>query len=184
MKKVERATLVDYQTYNDQRDKVRAQTMLQKQQRRVHVGEHLTFLFETTDTIRYHIQEMMRVEQIVREADIQHEIDTYNELLGDAGELGCTLLVEIDDPKQRDAKLSAWTALPRHLYLLTASGERVRPRHDERQVDTRRLSAVQYLKFRIGGARPLALGSDLPELQVEAKLTAEQQEILMLDATA
>src|SRR5262245_3415147 len=99
MRKVKRSDVLDYKTYNDGREAFRARILDEKAKRRVHVGEHLTFLFESTDTILYQVQEMMRLEQTVRESEIQHEIDTYNQLLGDAGELGCTLLIEIDDPK-------------------------------------------------------------------------------------
>ena len=81
MRKVTRAEIVDYQTYNDQRDAIRQDVLEIKRQRRVLVGDCLNFLFETTDTIRYQIQEMMLAERMVREADIQHELDTYNELL-------------------------------------------------------------------------------------------------------
>ncbi|MBL4823891.1 MAG: DUF3501 family protein [SAR324 cluster bacterium] len=60
---------------------------------------------------------MMRVERIVKEADNQHEIKSYNEILGKSGELGCTLLMKIDDPAERDEKLTKWLDLPMHLYL-------------------------------------------------------------------
>ena len=53
-----------------------------KAARRVHVGPHLTFLFENHDTMRYQVLEMVRTERMVKDADIRHEIDTYNELLG------------------------------------------------------------------------------------------------------
>ena len=52
------------------------------------IGDYLTFLFENADTVRYQVHEMMRIESIVKENDIQHELDTYNELLGGSGELG------------------------------------------------------------------------------------------------
>ena len=98
MKPVARTDLVDYQTYEDARERFRQRAMAAKDARRVHVGPYLTFLFENTLTIRYQIQEMMRTERIVRERDIQHELETYNAVLGGPGELGCTLLIEIDDP--------------------------------------------------------------------------------------
>ncbi len=62
------------------------------------MGPHLTFLFENHDTIRYQVLEMVRTERMVKDADIRHEVDTYNELLGARGELGATLLIELDDP--------------------------------------------------------------------------------------
>jgi hypothetical protein len=182
MNKVQRSDLLDFQTYTERRAEIRALVMAEKDKRRIHLGAHLTFLFESTDTIRYQVQEMMRVEQIVRESDIQHELDTYNELLGDSGELGCTLLIEIDDQKDRDAKLRAWLGLPAHLYLKLENGERAPAQWDKRQTDTVRLSSVQYLKFRTGGVRPVAIGTSHPALELEAALSPAQQDVLLHDA--
>jgi hypothetical protein len=182
MNKVKRSDLVDYQTYADQRAQIRPEAMREKARRRVHLGEHLTFLFESTFTIRYQVLEMMRAEQIVREADIQHELDTYNELLGDQGELGCTLLIEIDDHALRDRLLRQWLGLPGHLYLALENGERAPATWDARQMDSERLSSVQYLKFRTGGVRPIAIGANHPALTLQAPLEPEQQEVLTRDA--
>jgi hypothetical protein len=180
MRKVQRSDVLDYKTYNDRREAYRQRILTEKAKRRVHLGEHLTFLFESTDTILYQVQEMMRLEQTVREAEIQHELDTYNQLLGGAGELGCTLLIEIDDPVERDRKLKAWLTLPEHLYVKREDGSKARPTWDEAQVDTR-LSSVQYLKFPVGASAPVAIGSDHPELSIEAVLTDAQRETLGLD---
>jgi hypothetical protein len=178
---VERRDIVDYQTYAETRAAVRERMYAIKAVRRVHLGEALTFLFENTDTIRYQIQEMMRAEQIVREAAIQHEIDTYNELLGGPGEIGCSLLIEIDDPSERAAKLHDWIDLPRHLYVRLADGRRVHAQFDPRQVGTDRLSAVQYLRFPVGTEVPVAVGTDLPALAGEQELTAAQRDALATD---
>jgi len=182
MRTVKREEVVDYQTYEDERAEFRKQVLAAKEKRRIHLGDHLTFLFENTLTVRYQIQEMMRIEHIVREKDIQHEIDTYNELLGEPGVLGCTLLIEIDDPAERDVKLREWLDLPSHLYLKLGEGQRAAATWDERQLASDRLSSVQYVKFRIGDARPIAIGSDHPALILEAKLTSEQSDVLQQDA--
>ena len=105
MKRVQREDILDFMTYEDTRDGVRKATISIKKDRRIHLGDHLTFLFENTETIKYQIQEMVRTERIVRESDILHEIKTYNELLGEKGSLGCTLLIEISDSEQRDQLL-------------------------------------------------------------------------------
>jgi hypothetical protein len=181
MRKVQRPDILDYETYGDRREAMRQAVMKTKHARRVHVGAYLTFLFENTETIRYQIQEMMRVERMVRESDVQQEIDTYNAVLGDEGELGCCLLVEIDDKAERDRLLRQWRKLPEHLYLKLADGTMVRPRFDRAQVAEEKISSVQYLKFTVGAGRPVALGSDLPDLIVEAALTEEQQAALLED---
>src|SRR5215510_4726683 len=118
MNPVERSEIVDYATYEDLRAGFRREVLQAKALRRIHVGEYLTLLFENHTSIRYQIQEMMRAERIVRESDIRHEIDTYNELLGSEGELGCTLLIEISDPVLRDQMLRGWWDLPERVYLL------------------------------------------------------------------
>lgn len=181
MKPVQRSEILDYITYGERREEMRRRAMAEKGRRRIHVGPHLTFLFENRETVRYQVQEMMRAEQIVREADIQHELDTYNELLGGPGELGCTLLIEIEDAQERPLRLQAWRDLPGHVYARLADGTEVRARFDERQMDERRLSSVQFIKFDTGGQVPVAIGVDLPALRAEAPLTEEQRAALAED---
>jgi Protein of unknown function (DUF3501) len=181
MHQVDRRELLDYATYDEQRDRFRAEAMAEKAPRRIHVGDALTFLFETTVTIRYQVQEMMRVEHIVREADIQHELATYNELLGGPGELGATLLIELDDPAERAQRLADWVTLPAHLYAELADGTKIRPVFDERQLASDRLSSVQYLRFPMQGRAPIALGADHPKLTVRAALTPDQRAALTAD---
>jgi len=178
---VAREEIVDYETYREQREAYREKVMALKAARRVHVGPCLTFLFENRETVRYQVQEMMLAERIVKEADIRHELETYNELLGGPGELGVTLLIEIDDPEERDVKLRRWLDLPGRLYLRLADGRRVRPTVDPRQIGEDRLSSVHYLKFDVGGETPVAAGCDHPELAFETPLTADQRRALAED---
>lgn len=187
MQPVQRESLLDYVTYEERREAIRREVLAQKAPRRVHVGGVLTFLFENTDTVRYQVQEMMRVERIVKEADIQHELATYNELLGGPGELGATLLIEIDDPAERDRCLRAWLELPWHVYVEVAGAEgpeRVYARFDERQIGEERLSSVHYIKFDTGGRVPRAVGVDLQGLEVESVLAPEQVAALAQDLAA
>jgi hypothetical protein len=184
MKPVRREEILDLRRYETSRAEIRAAAMEAKRRRRVHVAGVLTFLFENTATTRYQIQEMIRAERIEGEAEIRHELDTYNELLGGKGELGVSLLIEIPDPAERDRKLRELLPLPQHLYLLTEDGEKVRARFDPRQVGTDRLSSVQYLKFDVRGRVPVAAGSDLPTLQGETPLTPEQREAIAADLSS
>ena len=181
MKAVERSEIIDYVTYEEQRQAFREQVMAAKAPRRIHIGDNITLLFENRLTVRYQIQEMVRAERIVKEADIRHEIDTYNELLGWAGELGCTMLIEIDDPAERAAKLRQWVDLPERVYAMLADGTRIRATFDERQRDEEKLSSVQFLKFNTGGQTPVGFGVALPEEHIQADLTEEQQQALTED---
>jgi hypothetical protein len=181
MRPVRREEILPLDAYERARGEIRPAILEAKRPRRVHVGEHLTLLFENTATIRYQIQEMVKAERMTREEDIRHELETYNELLGGRGELGATLLIEITDPADRDQKLRDWLGLPDHLYLELEDGTRVRPTFDARQVGDSRLSSVQYLKFDVRGRAPVAAGSDLPALTLRAPLGPEQKEALRQD---
>ena len=180
---VERGEVVDYVTYEERRGALREAVMKAKALRRVHVGPHLTFLFENHDTMHYQVQEMIRAERMVKEADIVHEIETYNELLGGPGELGCSLLVELDDPEERQQKLTRWLDLPKHLYVKGVGGRKAYACYDARQVGDTRVSSVQYLKFAVGKQAPVAVGCDHldPELNHETALSAEQRAALQAD---
>jgi hypothetical protein len=178
---VTREELLDYQTYGDRRERIRAEVLRIKAPRRIQVGPHLTLLFENRDTVRYQIQEMMRTERIVREDAIRHELDTYNDLLGGPGELGATLLVELEDPAGRAARLAEWRELPGHIYVRLADRSQAFARFDPRQVGEDKLSAVQFLKFACRGMTPTAVGTDFPHLAVETDLTDAQRHALAED---
>jgi hypothetical protein len=181
MRPVRREEILPLEAYERARGEIRPAILEAKRPRRVHVGPHLTLLFENTATIRYQVQEMVKAERMVKEEEIRHELETYNELLGGKGELGATLLIEITEQADRDLKLRQWLGLPAHLYLELEDGTRVRPAFDARQVGEERLSSVQYLKFDVKGRTPVAAGSDLPALTLATPLTAEQREALRQD---
>jgi len=183
MKQVQREAIVDNAAYERERDELRRHVFSVKQPRRIHLGDHLTFLFETTDTVRYQVQEMLRIEQRSSDEDVRHELATYNELLGGPGELGCTLLVEFESEAERDRMLRRWRDLPRHLYVSLDDGGRAPALFDERQLGDEKLSSVQYLKFRCGDRTPVALGVEMaePPLRLEAPLTDEQRAALAAD---
>lgn len=181
---VQRSDIVDYQTYGDTRDETRKSAMAAKKPRRIHLGEFLTMLFENRATLTYQIQEIMRAERIAREADIQAEIDTYNEMLGGPGDLGCVLLVEIDDVDERAVKLEEWLGLQEHIYALMPDGTKVFATFDPSQVGDDRISAVQYLKFPVGDEAPVGFGTDFDALREEMLLSDEQRAALRADLEA
>ena len=183
MKPVDRSEILDYVTYGEQREGIRAAALRAKSDRRILVGEHFTFLFENQQTVRYQVQEMMRVERIVKEDDIHHELDTYNELLHPKGTIGCTLLIGIDDESERDEKLHAWMGLNEHIYAKMADGSRIAPTWDARQVGDTRLSSVQYLSFELGSEPPVAIGIAMGGIDAETALSEGQREALRHDLT-
>jgi hypothetical protein len=182
MKKVVRADILDYLTYDEHRQGIRASAMETKALRRVHAGPYLTFLFENPETVRYQVLEMVRAEGMVRESDIQHELDTYNALLGEEGDLGCTLFIEIEDEAARADLLCRWRDLPGHVLLRLADGKEIEAQWDKDQMSVDKLSSVQFLRFHTGvGARPVALVVTHPELKAQALFEAPVREALASD---
>lgn len=181
MKKVSREEIRKPAEYAAVRDEFRRSVLAQKDRRRIHVGEYLTFLFENHDTVLYQIQEMIRTENITAEPEIQHERATYNELLGERGELGCTLLIEIDDAAKRTELLASWKDLPATLFIETQGGTRVPAQFDTRQVGEGRISSVHYLKFSLGDQVPRTVGSSHPGIAAETALSPEQVMALCQD---
>src|SRR5690606_34268366 len=93
-----------------------------------------------------------------------------------------TVLIGLDDPAERDAKLSRWQDLPGRFYVVSPEGQRIRPVWDARQVSERRLSSVQYMKFPVDGVAAVACGVDFDgELVGETAFSEEQRAALAAD---
>ncbi len=140
-------------TYVRVRPRLRPLFMTEKDRRRLAVGEHLTFLFENGQTLWYQVHEILRSEAISAESAIRHELDTYNELLPAPGELSATLLIEYREPSERDAALRAIVGLERHLWFVIGE-KRHAARFDASQISPDQISAVQFIRFPVGGIEP------------------------------
>ncbi|HUO05009.1 MAG TPA: DUF3501 family protein [Candidatus Binataceae bacterium] len=174
----ETLSLADYERV---RPRLRPLFIHEKERRRLAVGAHLTLLFENAQTVWYQVHEMIRVEKITSREAIQHELDTYNELIPGPGELSATLLIEYADIAERDIALRRLIGLERHLWIVLI-GERLPVKFDERQVSAEQVSAVQFVKFPLGGTRPerfqeiaargeVAIEADHPSLAARAVIT-------------
>lgn len=146
MNKVTRGEVLGLAEYEQIRDRFRTRMIAEKKARRLALGPELTVVFENHDTVLLQIQEMLRTERITREGAVQHEIDTYNELVPEANELSATIFVEIPDNATRDRRLIEMAGLePTFAFVV---GERSFPcRNETRGVMPDRTTAVHYVKF-------------------------------------
>jgi hypothetical protein len=142
--------IVGIDTYEAMRDEYRARVMALKRNRRLPIGDRVTLVFENRETLRFQVQEMLRVER-TREPDrIQRELDVYNELIPGDGELSATLMIEITDLARIRPELDRLIGLDEHVHLVLgvdADETAIRARFDEKQLEDDRLAAVQYIKF-------------------------------------
>jgi hypothetical protein len=149
MNKVARSEILDIAQYEKVRNEFRSRIIALKKRRRLAVGPMITLLFENHDTVLSQIQEMMRAERIVDEKAIQHETDTYNQLLPEPNELASTMFIEFKDAGSIREEITRFHGMNsgEATYLLVGA-ERLPAIFAAGQSDDRRISAVQYLRFR------------------------------------
>jgi hypothetical protein len=130
--------------------------MAHKKSRTLALGEHVTLIFEDELTIRYQIQEMLRVERIFEEAGIQDELDAYNPLVPDGGNWKATLLIEYPDVAERQCMLARLIGIEDRVWVQVEGHARVYAIADEdlERENADKTSAVHFLRFEL--ARPMA----------------------------
>lgn len=185
MKKISLADVKNLHEYELIRDAWRQDVIAVKAKRRVLLGDSMSLLFECRLTVLNQVQEMCRAERLAKPEAIQQEIDVYNELVPDAGELSATLLVEITEEARIQPQLDRLIGLSsgRHVWLELA-GRKVFARFLEGQGREDRISAVQYLRFPVGtdpaheralaeGGAPVVVHVDHPGYRASAALSPE-----------
>ncbi|MSP23725.1 MAG: DUF3501 family protein [Myxococcales bacterium] len=179
MLKVDRSELLPIGEYENIREHFRRRIIAEKQHRRASVGPHISVTFENHDTVLLQIQEMLRTERITKEAAIQHELDTYNELVPGPAQLSMTLFVEIPEQAERDRMLVALAGLESSVFL-EVDGVLVAAHSSERDgAEPGRTTAVHYFLVELpadqaaslaGREPPVALVVDHPAYRHRADL--------------
>jgi hypothetical protein len=146
MKRIDRSEVLGLADYEALREHFRNRVLGEKRRRRLLMGSVASCLFENRDTVLLQIQEMLRTERITKESGIQHEIDTYNDLIPAPGQLSCTLFIEIEDANERKRRLQAALGLERHV-VLCCDDDRMPAEFDPARCHADTASAVNYLKF-------------------------------------
>ena len=155
--------LANLHEYELERAAFRGRVIELKARRRVPLGPLMTVVFENRDTIRFQIQEMLRVERIVQPDKILHELETYNELLPGPGEVAATLFIEVTDPARVQPVLDGFVGLDETGHLRLLIGATAYPAlFAAGQSREDRISAVHYIRFRPGreGRAALAAGAE------------------------
>ena len=137
---------LDLGAYAERRAEVRAQAIELKKQRRVHLGDIVTLVFENRDTIRFQVQEMLFAERITDPDAIQVELDTYNPLMPASHSLSATLFLEIPDMATLKEELPRLVGIE-HSVRLTIGDEVVPAVGEEGRSREDYTSTVHYLRF-------------------------------------
>jgi hypothetical protein len=192
MRKLSVEDIKDMRAYESERDAFRRHIIDLKRSRRIQLGPIMTIVFENTDTMRWQVQEMARVERMLRDEQIAHEVDTYNQLIPDAGELSATLLLELTSEVALREWLPRLVGIERTVAVVLPDGTRVygEPSDEDEARLTREdtTAAVHFVKFRFtaGEIDMFASGQvhivvDHPEYDQDVVLTNEQHTALLAD---
>ena len=149
MAQISRDSLLTLEGYAKQRTEFRARILAHKKNRTVRLGQHITLIFEDELTIRYQIQEMLRIEKTFEEAGIQDELDAYTPLIPDGTNLKATMMIEYEDPLVRKAELAKLKGVEDRVYVQVDGQSKVYAIADEdlERENEEKTSSVHFLRF-------------------------------------
>jgi hypothetical protein len=157
------ADITNLHEYELERADFRRRVIELKRRRRVALGPLMTLVFENRDTVRFQIQEMIRVERIVQPGKVQDEVDVYNELVPEKGQVAATLFIEITEEARVQEVLDGFIGLDEPGRLVLAVGPTRYPAlFAPGQSREDRICAVHYIRFPLGpeGRRALESGAE------------------------
>ncbi|MEK9605736.1 MAG: DUF3501 family protein [Gammaproteobacteria bacterium] len=172
MTKIARNSLLSLEDYAKQRPEIRAEAMRLKRIRSVFIGPNMTLQFENEATIRYQVQEMLRIEKTFEEDGIMDELEAYNPLIPDGTNLKCTQMIEFPDEEERKVKLAELVDVENRTYIQVQGFDRVYAIADEdlERANSEKTSSVHFSRFEftadmiaaIKNGAAIAMGSDHP----------------------
>ncbi|SEN52614.1 Protein of unknown function [Nitrosospira multiformis] len=195
MPQITRSSLMTLEDYAKSRQEFRARVMAHKRNRKIHLGTNVTLIFEDELTMRYQIQEMLRVEKIFEEAGIQEELEAYNPLVPDGTNWKATMMIEYPDPVERVARLAELIGIEDKVWIKVNGFDPVYAIADEDldRENEKKTASVHFLRFELGlemikalreGAS-LSMGIDHSAYKVpEQEVDAAARNALMDDLTA
>ena len=181
----------DLRAYERERDRLRASVIEMKGRRRLSFGTILTLTFENRETMRYQIHEMARVEKLITDAEIQVELDIYNPMIPEQGQLCATLFLELTSDDQMREWLPKLVGIETSVVFVLPNGDRVRSITEEQHADqlTREhvTAAVHYVRFEFTpeqidsfASGPVRVEIDHPDyLEVVELLDSTREELLV-----
>ena len=147
------------EVYAKARPALRTEVIEHKKNRIVRLGNHITLLFEDETTVRYQVQEMLRIERLFEDEEIQSELDAYNPLIPDGSNLKATMLIEYENEIERKAALAKLIGIEDCVFIQVEGQERVYAIADEdldRETEEK-TSAVHFVRFELSAAMKEAL---------------------------
>lgn len=151
MPQIKPESLMTLEAYAKARPEFRAHVMAHKKHRKVHLGDHVSLIFEDELTIRYQIQEMLRAERIFEEEGILDELSVYNPLVPDGSNWKATMMIEYPDPEEREKQLAKLVGIERRVWVRVQGFDAAYAIADEdlERETVHKTSSVHFLRFEL-----------------------------------
>jgi hypothetical protein len=184
-------SLLSLEAYARERNAYRSRVIAHKKLRTVHAGEHVTLIFEDEQTVRYQVQEMLRIERIFEEEGIRGELEAYNPLIPDGGNWKATMMIEYPDAEERRRRLAELKGIEDRTWVQVAGCAKVFAVADEdlERENEEKTSAVHFVRFELDGAMRdalksgagLSIGVDHPNYRAQVDVDADVRRSLVED---
>ena len=191
--KLTRADLWSLEEYAQKRESFRQDVIAQKKNRQVALGPNATLYFENELTMRYQIQEMLRVERIFEAAEIEEELESYNPLIPDGSNWKATFMIEYSDAEERKVALAKMGGIELTVWVQVNDGEKIYAIANEDMERTRdeKAAAVHFTRFELSAenvsdlknGRPLKMGIDHSSIPCTINVEGATRDALMSDLT-
>ena len=194
MAQIAAESLLPLEVYARERDAFRSRVIAHKKLRTVHAGEHVTLIFEDELTIRYQVQEMLRIERIFEAEGIRGELEAYNPLIPDGANWKATMLIEYPEPEERRRRLAelkgiedrTWVEVEGFTHVYAIADEDMERENEEKT------SAVHFVRFdlerkmraALKGGAGLTVGIDHPNYRASVRVEPEVRRSLLGDLLA
>ena len=188
--KLELKDLLSLEEYDTHRESIKTELISHKKNRTVNIGENVVLIFEDFMTIKYQVQEMLRIEKIFNKKEIQEEIDAYNPLIPDGTNFKATMLIMYPDVEVRRQMLHKLHDIENNIWM-SCGGEKITAFADEdleRSTDDK-TSAVHFLRFQLTqnniadflSSNGITIGVDHSEYNEEVELEETIRKSLIND---
>ena len=191
MKKLTNKDLLSLEEYDSNRETIKKEVIESKKHRSINIGNNIVLLFESFETIKYQVQEMLRIEKIFKKEEIEEEIGAYQALIPDGNNFKATMLIMYPDVEERRKMLEKLNGIENKIWLSINQSSKIYAMADEDldRANDEKTSAVHFLRFQLNSEEVdlfknsdnIQFGVDHDEYSTSIKATSDTYQSLLRD---
>jgi len=191
MKKLTNKDLLSLEEYDSNRETIKTEVIESKKHRSISIGNNIVLLFESFETIKYQVQEMLRIEKIFKKEEIEEEIGAYQALIPDGNNFKATMLIMYPDVEERRKMLEKLNGIENKIWLSINQSSKIYAMADEDldRANDEKTSAVHFLRFQLSSevvdlfknSDNVQFGVDHNEYSTSIKVTRDTYQSLLRD---